>query len=118
MIGMNRKSGHRLEGVEHIKQSIGDILTTPIGSTLMNRDYGSLLPELIDHPTNSANTLRIMAATVMAISQWEPRVAINRVGVVLGDVAGKLYVDLEGSLVDAAGRSSPMLLNIPLGDLR
>lgn len=118
MIGMNRKTGRRIEGIEHIKQSINDILTTPIGSSLMNREYGSLLPELIDHPTNDANTLRLMSATVMAISQWDPRVAINRVGVVLGNVAGEIFIDLDGSLTDASGRSAPMSLNLPLGGLR
>uniref|UniRef100_UPI0026076D20 ATPase domain-containing protein n=1 Tax=uncultured Sphingobium sp. TaxID=316087 RepID=UPI0026076D20 len=31
---------------------VRDILTTPIGSRLMRRDYGSLIPELIDQPAN------------------------------------------------------------------
>ena len=117
MIGMNRKTGRRIEGIDHIKQSISDILTTPIGSSLMNREYGSLLPELIDHPTNDANSLRLMSATVMAISQWEPRVAINRVGFFMSDVAGEIFIDLEGSLADATGRTAPMSLNVPLGGL-
>ena len=118
MIGMNRKTGRRIEGIDHIKQSINDILTTPIGSSLMNREYGSLLPELIDHPTNDANTLRLMSATVMAISQWEPRVAINRVGVELGGMGGDRFIDLEGSLADAAGHIADMYLNLPLSGLR
>lgn len=118
MIGMNKTTGRRISGIEHIRQSINDILTTPIGSVVMNREYGSLLPELIDHPTNGANTLRMMTATVMAIGRWEPRVAINRVGFALGDAAGQAYIDLEGSLLDTAGRSSAMSLNVPLGGLR
>lgn len=118
MIGMNKQTGRRIAGIDHIRQSISDILTTPIGSVVMNREYGSLLSELIDHPTNSANTLRLMSATVMAISQWEPRVAINRVGVVLGDMAGEMFIDLKGSLADSSGRASPMALNVPLGGLR
>jgi phage baseplate assembly protein W len=118
MIGMNKTTGRRIDGIDHIKQSINDILITPIGSSLMNREYGSLLSELIDHPTNDANTLRLMSATVMAVSQWEPRVAINQVGVVLGEVDGELIIDLAGSYADVSGRIAPMSLNVQLGGLR
>lgn len=118
MIGMNKQTGRRISEVEHLRQSINDILTTPIGSVVMNREYGSLLPELIDHPTNGANTLRMMSATVMAIGRWEPRVAISRVGCVLGDADGQSYIDLEGALLDTAGRSSAMSLNVQIGGLR
>jgi hypothetical protein len=115
---MDKKTGRRISGIDHIRQSISDILTTPIGSVVMKREYGSLLPELIDHPTNSANTLRMMAATVIAISQWEPRVTVNRIGLALGDVDGQMFLDLEGSLAETSGRISPMSLNVPLGGLR
>lgn len=118
MIGMDRRTGRRLSGTAHIKQSIQDILTTPIGSLLMKRDYGSLIPELIDHPTNDANTLRIMSASVMAISQWEPRVSISRAGVQLGEADGQLFIDLEGLVTNASGRTSTMALNVPLGGIK
>ncbi len=39
MRGMNANTGKELEGIEHLKQSIIDILTTPIGSRVMRRDY-------------------------------------------------------------------------------
>lgn len=118
MIGMNKQTGRRIAGIEHLRQSINDILTTPIGSVVMNREYGSLVPELIDHPTNGSNTLRLMSATVMAIGRWEPRVAISKVGFALGDVPGQSFVDLEGMSTDTAGRSSAFSLNVPLGGLR
>jgi phage baseplate assembly protein W len=41
MQGMNRNTGRKLSGVDHLRQSIVDILTTPIGSRVMRRDYGS-----------------------------------------------------------------------------
>ena len=115
MIGMDRNTGRRLSGIDHIRQSITDILTTPVGNSLMNRDYGSMLSELVDHPTNNANTLRVMSATVMAISKWEPRVAINRVGVALGTLPGEMFIDLEGSLAENFGCILPLALNIPVG---
>ena len=41
--GMNAGSGHAITDNEHIAQSIGDILLTPIGSRVMRRAYGSQL---------------------------------------------------------------------------
>lgn len=76
---MSRDTGRRLTEEDHIRQSIRDILTTPVGSRIMRRTYGSLLPDLIDQPANPANRLRLMNATVMAIVKWEPRVSINNV---------------------------------------
>ncbi len=40
MKGMDAKTGKVLEGLEHLKQSIIDILTTPVSSRIMRRDYG------------------------------------------------------------------------------
>lgn len=76
MSGMNAITGRRLDGIEHIRQSVRDILTTPIGSRVMRRDYGSLLPDLIDQPLTDATLLRAYAASVMAITRWEPRVRV------------------------------------------
>lgn len=77
-LGMNARTGRSIEDITHIQQSIRDILTTPIGSRLMRRDYGSLLPELIDQPLNGATLLRAYSATVMALMKWEPRLKINQ----------------------------------------
>lgn len=118
MTGMNKYTGARISGLDHLRQSCNDILTTPIGSVVMNREYGSLLPELIDHPTNGANVLRLMMATVMALGHWEPRIAINRVGFTLGDLPGQAFVDLDGVQNDTSGRSSAFSLNVPIGGLR
>lgn len=42
-LGMNRGSGRTVTDLEHIRQSVSDILITPIGSRTMRRSYGSLL---------------------------------------------------------------------------
>ncbi len=49
-IGMSRSTGQALTDTDHIRQSIGDILRTPIGSRVMRRNYGSLLSAMIDQP--------------------------------------------------------------------
>ncbi|KMK50716.1 hypothetical protein RO21_10235 [[Actinobacillus] muris] len=75
---MNRQTGERLESeIEHIKQSISDILLTPKGSRIMRRDYGSHLLKLIDRPLSAGLALQISAACVMALKQWEPRIEVK-----------------------------------------
>ena len=48
MIGMSAVTGKPLEGLDHLRQSIADILSTPIGTRVGRREYGSLLAELVD----------------------------------------------------------------------
>ncbi|WP_447928392.1 GPW/gp25 family protein [Vreelandella sp. EE27] len=76
---MRTNNGQRVTGLAHIQQSIRDILTTPIGTRVMRREYGSLLPELIDQPLNDVTLLQAYSASIMAITRWEPRVRVLRV---------------------------------------
>jgi phage baseplate assembly protein W len=76
MIGINSKTGAALGGLDHLRQSIVDILTTPVGTRVMRRDYGSRLYSLVDAPMNSGTLLDIYTATVEALSAWEPRVDV------------------------------------------
>lgn len=101
-LGMNAYTGRSIEDIAHIQQSIRDILTTPIGSRLMRRDYGSLLPELIDQPLNGATLLRAYSATVMALMKWEPRIKINQLYFEMtSSHAVMLHIDGEYLRVDA-----------------
>lgn len=93
---MDRTTGRRIEGIAHLKQSIADILTTPLGSRLERRTYGSLLPSLIDAPDNAATRLRCYAAIASALMNWEPRLRITRVALVSGDRPGQAIVTIEG----------------------
>ena len=95
MIGMSRTTGLTLAGTEHLRQSISDVLTTPIGSRVMRRDYGSLIPELIDQPMNQATQLRLYAATAHALIKWEPRLAISAITLYQDD-AGTYRLAIDG----------------------
>ncbi|WP_245391823.1 GPW/gp25 family protein [Salinicola aestuarinus] len=98
---MNRTTGGPLDSIEHIRQSIADILTTPIGSRLMRRDYGSLLPELVDQPLNGATALRAYSATVVALMRWEPRIRVQRVvRQVSTDRPGRLTLEMTAQRID------------------
>ncbi|MCP3942237.1 MAG: baseplate assembly protein W [Desulfobacteraceae bacterium] len=92
---MNAVTGKDLAGLEHLRQSIADILGTPIGTRVMRRDYGSRLPDLIDAPMTPELTVEIFAATAEALDRWEPRIKLSRVQVV-NAVAGQLVIDLSG----------------------
>lgn len=77
--GMSNASGGALDGIWHLRQSVVDILTTPIGARVMRRDYGSELASLIDENLTQLTIARIYAATVDALDKWEPRLRIDRV---------------------------------------
>lgn len=79
MYGLNRNSGAPLLGIDHLRQSIVDILTTPIGSRVMRREYGSRLYQLIDAPLNRQTIVDIYTATAEALLRWEPRLNVTRV---------------------------------------
>ncbi|EXI61670.1 hypothetical protein MHD_05450 [Mannheimia granulomatis] len=76
---MNRETGEMLDDeVEHIKQSIKDILLTAKGSRVMRRTYGSNLYKLIDKPIGAILIMQLSAACVMALKQWEYRIEVTR----------------------------------------
>jgi hypothetical protein len=96
-LGMNRDTGLALTNTGHIRQSLSDILRTPVGSRVMRRDYGSLLSSLIDQPQTPALRLQIMSACYMAILQWEPRITLNSV-TTESQFDGQMVVNVEGQL--------------------
>lgn len=81
MIGIDRNTGQRIAGIDHLKQSLQDLLTTPKGSRLMRGDYGCDLPRLVDLPVNSETVIDIIAETAGAIKKWEPRIDVSEVRV-------------------------------------
>lgn len=109
MIGMNCTTGRRISGADHLRQSINDILTTPLGSRLMRRDYGSLLPDLIDQPQNAATRVRLYAATASALMTWEPRLRLSRINYSV--IGSQGVLDLEG---EDAGTGQTLSLRVPL----
>ncbi|WP_019833779.1 GPW/gp25 family protein [Sphingomonas sp. PR090111-T3T-6A] len=114
MSGVDRHTGKPLDGDAHLAQSIFDILSTPIGTRVMRRDYGSALFKLADAPFNPATQLRMYAATATALKRWEPRLALTRISIALGDVPGAFIVSLEGTRTDRTAGNSLTRLTLPL----
>ena len=106
MPGTNAETGKELTGLAHLRQSVRDILTTPIGTRVMRRDYGSRLMELVDSPLTPATLTDIYAAANEALARWEPRLRVERIKVSAADegktpapgsaASGQVLIDLAG----------------------
>jgi phage baseplate assembly protein W len=114
VIGMDRQTGAVLSGDAHLAQSIGDIITTPLGTRVMRRDYGSLLFELIDRPLNGATRLLCIMAVAMAIARWEPRIAVSRILLDGEFAAGSAVITVIGRRTDVPQANSLTRLTIPI----
>ncbi|AXH63568.1 GPW/gp25 family protein [Providencia huaxiensis] len=97
--GMNRMDGKIISDIEHIRQSVRDILITPIGSRIARRNYGSLLSELIDQPQNPALKLQLMSACYTALIKWEPRILLTRINLSSTETA-QMVIDIEATNQD------------------
>lgn len=101
-LGMHPATGRRLTGLDHIRESIRQILTTPIGSRIERRDFGSRLPDLIDAPLNATTRLQAIAASAEAILRWEPRIAIERINIEQASNApARLVIEIEATVVES-----------------
>lgn len=105
MIGIDAHSGRPLSGADHLRQSIADILRTPIGSRVMRRDYGSRLFDLIDAPVTPAWKSEMYAAVAEALDRWEPRFKLGRVQLVSVS-GGQVTLDLEGEFLPDGSKVS------------
>lgn len=93
-IGMDRETGRPIEGIDHLRQSVTDILTTRIGQRVMLRKYGSNLPELVDLPTNRSTIAAMRADIINALGDWEPRIRVNQVVLTSVTAGGMVTFDL------------------------
>lgn len=113
MRGVNASTGTSIDGIDHLAQSIGDILSTPIGSRVMRRDYGSLLPQLVDQPFNGATRVRLFGAIATALMRWEPRLRLTRVSIEIGSDPGAVTVTVDGVRTDTPTATSSRI-TVPL----
>lgn len=98
MQGMNVLTGQPISDIEHLKQSIRDILSTPIGSRVMRRDYGSRLFQRIDQPITGALIAEIYADVVESLFNFEPRFEVSNVSVISA-TNGQLILSLDGKYI-------------------
>jgi len=111
---MSRITGATIDGIEHIQQSVADILGTPIGSRVGRRDYGSHNADLIDQPLTPANILRLFASTALALARWEDRIRLRRVTLEAGSQPGAAVLTIEAERTDIPSANSAVRFSFPL----
>lgn len=93
--GMNAKTGRAIHDVDHLNQSVTDILLTPVVSRVMRRAYGSQVFNLIDQAANPATHLRLYAAIATSLIRFEPRLQLSRIQI-SSQMDGQSIVDITG----------------------
>lgn len=107
MKGMHAETGRAVAGLDHLHQSVGKILTTPLAARVQRRPFGAAIADLIDAPANGATRVRLYAAVATALMRWEPRLRLARVSLSTeldavggGGNAGVQVIDIEGSTTE------------------
>lgn len=95
MIGMDRHTGQPLSDFDHLRQSIADILGTPLGSRRMRPEYGSKLRRFVDFPVTAGWKSAVQAEVARALGRWEPRLKLGQVQVV-AVTGGRIDFVLKG----------------------
>lgn len=101
MRGMDAETGKPLAGLAHLRQSVRDVLATPIGSRVMRRAYGSRLAALLAAPTSPGWAGAVRAAAAEALDLWEPRLRVDRIEV-RSPAPGRAVVEVEGEYLPDA----------------
>lgn len=114
MRGIDAATGQPIDGRAYLAQRIADVLTTPLGSRVMRRDYGSRLPELLDMAVNPANVLLLYGAVAQALQRWVGGFRLSRVQLLRGDAPGQFTLALEGLETDQPVTPDLTRISVPL----
>lgn len=96
-VGIDNATGAANDGWQNVLQSIRTILTTPIGTRVMRREFGSELMSLIDAPLEDQVLLALYVSVANAIARWEPRFRIATVGVDSIAASGRIALRINGT---------------------
>lgn len=108
--GFNALTGRGITDIDHVRQSVRDILITPVGSRIARRTYGSLLFRLTDQPDNKAVRLQLISVCYSALLRWEPRIQIQQLTISSPEPAS-IVIDLSGVY---AATGQPFSFSVPV----
>lgn len=91
MIGMDKHTGKRIDGLDELRQGVADVLATPLNSLPHHRDYGSRLFQLIDGPVDQRFLVEIYQAVAEALYRWRPDFGLQRVELAEVRVNGPVF---------------------------
>jgi phage baseplate assembly protein W len=73
--------------LEKIAMSIRQILSTRIGSRVMDRDFGTELKDILFTPIDEISAARVRFAITDALQRWERRIQVTQVDVSIARAA-------------------------------
>jgi len=79
--GIDDRTGAVIQDMDHVRQSIGIILTTRIASRVMRRPFGSASVGLLGQAMEPSTVLKWHMAVVLALELWEPRFRVTSLAV-------------------------------------
>jgi len=98
MPGMNRHTGRTIRDAERDRQRLNILLQTPVGSRLQRRQFGSVLPFMVDQPLSNATVLRMFAATAAAVRVWLPDIRLDAMRLAQPGHNGQIALELDASV--------------------
>lgn len=113
-VGMNANTGRAISGTAHLAQSIGDILSTRVGTRVERRQYGSNVPDYIDAPMTAVQRTRMYGAAAAALLRWEPRLKLARIQLLADDTSGDGMRGRAQFAVDLQLETGNVQLEIPV----
>ena len=99
--GMNPEGTGALTDHDQLWQSVTKILTTPTGSRVMRREFGSAIPDLLDAPQNAVTRMQLMGAAAIALAQ----ISLTTVNVVFSET-GAVTAELSGTITETMTETS------------
>ena len=79
LVGVDRRTGRAISGIDHLYQSIADLITTRIGSRVMRPEYGSHLSAMVDLGITPGLASSYQAEVSRAIQRWYPIFSVKSV---------------------------------------
>ena len=74
LVGVDRRTGQAISGIDHLHQSIEDLITTRVGSRVIRPEYGSHLPAMVDMGISPGLASAYQAEVSRAIQRWDAAV--------------------------------------------
>ena len=79
LVGVDRRTGQAISGIDHLHQSIEDLITTRVGSRVIRPEYGSYLPAMVDMGISPGLASAYQAEVSRAIQRWYPVFSVKSV---------------------------------------
>ena len=97
---------------DSVNASILTILSTPVGSRVFNRTFGSNIDAFRFEPMDSVTADRIKYEIINRIGAWETRIALQRTDVVPDYANNQYYVEMEYTIPALKDKNVTLKFNL------